>query len=302
VLVLRDEGVYLVYVRRPGFPPRFSVRKVTIDRTPPVLSLMPLNQRGGGVLHAAFGRRGFGVAAAADTSPVVLDRPGQLRLGAVDRLSGVDGIEYRLDGSDLTAYSDDVSFVRTLVVPGVGTHTITVVATDVAGNRSVMADQTFQVQDSATPSPSPSPIPTPTRRPTPTPVTATPTPTPTPAPTPTPLFVITATVRPTSVTTTACPVTFTFTATITYVGTAPVTLSYVWNRSDGAIQTTPDTISFTGPTSQPVPLASTTWTLGAAIPLFQPFNGWEQVQLASQPVTLSNRANFTLTCNQVVIG
>jgi hypothetical protein len=76
-------------------------------------------------------------------------------------------------------YSDDVSFVRTLVVPAVGMHTISIRATDLARNVGETDDLTFQVMDT-TPSPTPAatPTPAPTRRP--------PTPTPTAAPTPAP--------------------------------------------------------------------------------------------------------------------
>jgi len=294
-----DEGVYLVYIRRPGPPPHVSILKFTIDRTPPVLSLRPLNQLGGGV-RPALGRAFTAyTASSADQSGLVLTRPGRLRLGAVDPLSGVDRIDYQLDGAALTTYSDDTSFVRTLTVDQVGTHTISLRATDAAGNVAVANGLTFDVVDTATPSPSPSaspsPTPTPTRRPTPTPA-PTPVPTPILTPTPPPPFTISASVTPTSQTTTACPFTFSFSATITYTGTTPITLQYVWLRSDGAIQTQPFTVVFRGPGTQQ--LQGTTWQLSSNGN--QTFNGWEQVQLASSPVVLSNRANFSLTC--IVIG
>ncbi|HSR25370.1 MAG TPA: hypothetical protein VLW53_17575, partial [Candidatus Eisenbacteria bacterium] len=291
-LTLSDEGVYLVYFRHPGFPPTVSILKFTIDRTPPVLSLQPLAPRGGGP-HTSF----------AGPSGIVLDRPGQLRLGASDTLSGVDRIDYQLDGADPAAYSDDVSFVRTLVIPQVGTHTISIRATDVAGNIAVLNDQAFDVVD-ATPAPTPSPSPSASPTSTPTPRTAAPppapappvaTPTPAPTPTPPPPFSITASVRPASATTTSCPFTFTFTATITYTGSGPVTLQYVWLRSDGAVQVQPFTVSFSGAGSQS--LQSTTWTLSSSPN--QTFTGWEQVQLRSSPVVLSNQASFSLTCTVV---
>jgi hypothetical protein len=165
-LTFTDEGVYQVFFRHPGsaFPPRFSILKFTIDHTPPALSLIPLNAHQG-------------------AAGPVLDRPGRLRLGAVDTLSGVERIEYQLDGSPRTAYSDDVSFGRTLLVPTAGDHSITIRATDAAGNVAELADQHFQVVDTTpTPTPSPSDTPTPSDSPTPTPAaraTATPTPAPT---------------------------------------------------------------------------------------------------------------------------
>jgi hypothetical protein len=228
----------------------------------------------------------------ATATGIVLDRPGRLRLDAVDTLSGVKSVEYRLDGSDWRPYSDDVSFGRTLVVPTVGTHTISIRAIDLARNVGEVDDLTFQVVDatpSPSPSPSPSPTPTPTRRPT-APPTAPPT-TP-PAPTPTPAsFTISASVSPTNVSSSSCPVTFTFTATISYTESAAVQVPYVWLRSDGAVQTNQTSVSFSGPGTQQV---QTTWTLSSNTN--STFNGWEQLQLQTSPAILSNMANFSLTC------
>src|SRR5205807_8383185 len=44
-ILIDQEGVYLVYVRHPGsaYPPRFSILKFAIDRTPPTLSLVGLD-------------------------------------------------------------------------------------------------------------------------------------------------------------------------------------------------------------------------------------------------------------------
>jgi hypothetical protein len=261
-LTLNGEGVYFVYVRRPGPPPHVSIIKFTIDRTPPVLSLVPLNRLGGGAPRPALGRAftaytaSTGSTIAADTSGVVLTRPGRLRLGAQDTLSGVERIDYQLDGSPLAAYSDDVSFVRTLTVDAVGTHTVSLRATDAAGNVALADGLTFEVVDVATPSPSPSAsptptprqTPTPTRRPTPTPV-PTPTPTPVPTPTPTPLtFTVSAlTVTPTP--SQACNVTYTVSGTITRQGgSGPVVATYQFVRNGQTIGSSGQ-LTFTGPGS-----------------------------------------------------
>jgi hypothetical protein len=177
---VNDEGTYLIYSCA-GSPVHCRIIKFTIDRTPPVLALHPLNAHAGVIHTMAF-------RPTAASSGIVLDRPGRLRLDALDTLSGVKSVEYRLDGSDWTPYSDDVSFGRTLVVPAAGTHTVSIRATDLARNVSEVDDLTFEVVDTTpTPSPSatPSPAPTatPTRQPTATPTS---TPAPTAAPTPTP--------------------------------------------------------------------------------------------------------------------
>jgi hypothetical protein len=283
-VTVSGEGIYQVFVCG-GASSRCRIIKFTIDRTPPVLALQPLNPHVGPIHTMAY-------RPMATATGVVLDRPGRLRLAALDTLSGVANVEYQLDGSGWTPYSDDVSFVRTLVVPTVGTHTVSIRATDLASNVGEVDDLTFQVVDT-TPSPSPSPTPTAsaTRRP-PTAPPATPTPTPAPT-TPPPPFSISASVSPSgSVTSFSCPVTFTFTAAITYTGSAEVSVPYVWLRSDGATQTTQTSVSFSGPGTQQV---QTTWTLSTS--LNTPFNGWEQVQLQTSPAVLSNMATFSLTCS-----
>lgn len=108
---------------------------------------------------------------------------------------------------------------------------------------------------------------------------------------PTALFSVSSTASPASLTTTSCPAVITFTATIDYSGSGG-TFQYMWLRSDGATQTTPGELTFKAAGRQTV---STTWTLGASLPAFQPFNGWEQLKIVS-PIVLSNPAAFTLNC------
>lgn len=141
--------------------------------------------------------------------------------------------------------------------------------------------------------PTPSPIITPTTKPTPKPTlkpTATPTPIPvptvTPSPTPTtaPFTVtgVTAAVAPTSSNT--CPTTFNFSATITT--NAAGTVTYKWERSDGATGST-QSESFAAAESKTV---TTTWAIGAA------GTHWERVHVLTPNDLTSNQATFTLTC------
>jgi hypothetical protein len=293
------EGVYMV-ISCSGSPPRCRIVKFTIDRTPPVITLRPLDLHAGPIHTLAFHPMGT-------PTGMVLDLPGQLRMGATDTLSGVARVDYSLDGSDWKQSSNDVNLYPTLAIRTVGTHSVSVRATDLAGNMSELDDQTFQVVNS-TPSPSPSPSPAaagpqstlppktgptqaPTSAPT-TPPTASPTPTPVPT-TPPPPFSASASVSPASATSFNCPsgVTFTFTGTITYTGSGPINVQYQWLRSDGAIQTNQTFVSFGGPGSQQV---TDTWTLFPSPPAT--FSGWEQVEVMTSPAVLSNQANFTLTC------
>jgi Peptidase_C39 like family len=290
-ITLSDEGTYLVYVRHgSSLPPRFSILKFTIDRTPPVLSLVPLDSHSGPVHTLAFRPLADDPA----TGPV-LDRPGQLRLAASDTLSGVQSIDYQLDGSPWTSYSDDVSFRRTLLVPTVGTHSISVRATDLAGNSSELDNQPFTVVDTSTPSPSPSSSPSPTPTPTPTPTTrrkptATPTaqpPPPTPTPTPTPVPPPTLTVSTLSVTPQPpqpCPRTFTVTATIAYTGTGVVTFGWLHGSGNLTHQT-----SVQGPFNQPFADA------GLSLPdQFGATTMTDQLEVLSPIGGLSNQV--TLSC------
>jgi hypothetical protein len=229
-ITVSGEGIYQVFVCRASS--RCRVLKFTIDRTPPVLALRPLNPHAGPIHTMAF----HPMAAAPG---IVVDRPGRLRLDALDTLSGVASVEYRLDGSGWTPYSDDVSFVRTLVVPTVGTHTISIRSLDLARNVGEVDDLTFQVIDTTpTPSPTPSATPTPTRRP----PTATPAPTPAPTATP-PSFqaapTLTATLTsppPPTCGPFAGPATWTVAGQITDTG-GPGTATYRWVH-DGVAQPT----------------------------------------------------------------
>lgn len=185
-LELSDEGIYQVVAKTAG---RTLLLKFTIDRTPPAPMLSLLNPLSGGVISRGVpypspsGSAGLSlgsrqvaasVPAGADTGLPVLARPGKLRIDAQDQLSGVERVEYILDGGLPAAYSDDVSFHRTLLVPAPGKHSIRFRAVDLAGNVSEMGEVAFVVEG---PVPTPTPTPRTTAQPTP---TATPTPTPIP--------------------------------------------------------------------------------------------------------------------------
>ena len=96
---------------------------------------------------------------------------------------------------------------------------------------------------------------------------------------------VTASVDPSSFTG-ACPKTFNFSAVITVNG--PGTVTYKWERSDGAIA--PDeSITFAAAGSQTV---TDSWTIGIS------YSGWERVHILTPNDSLSNQANFTLTCEE----
>jgi hypothetical protein len=99
-----------------------------------------------------------------------------------------------------------------------------------------------------------------------------------------------------------CPVTINFKAAVTLDGPGHVT--YKWLRSDSATDTLAHApLVFAGPSTL---YATTTWTLGAAVPLFQPFNGWQKIDLTLVNVNLthvvpnvhkvSGPANFKINC------
>ncbi len=81
-----------------------------------------------------------------------------------------------------------------------------------------------------------------------------------------------------------CPTAFTFSAVISTNG--PGTVTYVWERSDGASAPN-QTIAFSGAGSQTV---MTTWTLSAS------YVGWQRVRILTPNARVSNQANFTLAC------
>ena len=83
-----------------------------------------------------------------------------------------------------------------------------------------------------------------------------------------------------------CPKMFNFSAVITVNG--PGTVTYKWERSDGAIA--PDeSITFAAAGSQTV---TDSWTIGIS------YSGWERVHILTPNDSLSNQANFTLTCEE----
>jgi len=268
-------------VRRPDGTSYVSETKFTIDDQAPLVTVQWLDP----------------APNPPDPGRPTLLEPGRIRIYAVDGQSGVASVQYQLDGGDWANASDDVTVARTITVPGVGDHALAFRATDLAGNVSAVGTAPFTVIDVAAPPP-----PTPGAPPTPTPEqptsaqTSAPTAPATTAPQAgtapaAPRLSASASASPANLTTSSCPAMITFTAVISYSGPAG-TYQYVWLRSDGAIQTTPGTVSFAGSGTQTV---STTWTLGAATSTFQPFNGWEQLKILS-PVVVSNQAAFTLNC------
>jgi hypothetical protein len=84
----------------------------------------------------------------------------------------------------------------------------------------------------------------------------------------------------------ACPKTFNFYAVITVNG--PGTVTYRWERSDGASGTT-KSITFAAAGSQTV---TDSWTIGIS------YSGWQVVHILTPNDSLSNQANFTLTCEE----
>lgn len=132
-----EDGIYRVLIHwRAHHVPAVTQMKFTIDRTPPSVGLTLLNPIDSSQSGAAIPR---------------LSRPGELRINSSDKLTGVQLIEYSLDGGNWTPYSDDVSFSRVLRVQGLGYHIISYRALDVAGNVSETRDQAFRVINVAAP-------------------------------------------------------------------------------------------------------------------------------------------------------
>jgi hypothetical protein len=87
-----------------------------------------------------------------------------------------------------------------------------------------------------------------------------------------------------------CPVKITFSGSITV--NKPGKVKYTFLRSDGATAK-PELLEFDRAGSKTV---ETTWTLGAAVPTFQPFKGWQRIKILSPDELESDRANFRLDC------
>jgi hypothetical protein len=132
----------------------------------------------------------------------------------------------------------------------------------------------------------------------PTPIEATPTPTVTATPPPTNEFRVigtTLTANPDNYVG-RCPAKITFSGTITVNQAGRV--KYTFLRSDGAIDTRDLSLDFDGPGSKPV---ETTWTLGAAVPAFQPFRGFQSIKILSPNEMESNKAAFVMHCPEITI-
>jgi hypothetical protein len=82
-----------------------------------------------------------------------------------------------------------------------------------------------------------------------------------------------------------CPKTFNFSAVINVSG--PGTVTYKWERSDGATSAS-KTIAFSTASSQTV---ASSWTLG-----LPSYSGWQRVHVLAPNDVTSNNAPFTLTC------
>lgn len=88
-----------------------------------------------------------------------------------------------------------------------------------------------------------------------------------------------------------CPVEIAFSGRVSVVGGGG-TVSYKFLRNDGASAPV-ETIEFDGPGSRSI---STTWRLGAATARFNPYNGWQSIQIFDPAEYQSNRAEFTIRC------
>ncbi|MGA7669916.1 MAG: choice-of-anchor D domain-containing protein [Nitrolancea sp.] len=191
-LTLDKDGVYYVMIKHKSDVSAASWVKFTIDHSAPSLDASV---------------SGTTATSAQPPEPLIAsirDVPGlvplyasvpqyvgsaQVAIEAFDNLSGVSSIEYQLDQGAWTAYSNDTSFRPLLKIDQAGDHTVSIRATDLAGNQSPVKSLDISVVSSAptnaTPSPVATPAATPTSNATPAPQ-ATPTPSPTPSPTPTP--------------------------------------------------------------------------------------------------------------------
>jgi hypothetical protein len=87
-----------------------------------------------------------------------------------------------------------------------------------------------------------------------------------------------------------CPATFQFTAKITANG--PATVTYKWERSDGA-SSAPKTVVLT---AAGVQVVTSSWTLSQAS-----FSGWERLHVTAPNDVISNQAAFTLACEPFAV-
>jgi hypothetical protein len=183
-----EEGVYLVIVIHKGDPTPI-VMKFTIDKTPPALGVTLVNPiQGPAISTQIFNPLASASASlphmaqllsakiyAAEVVPT-LARPGKVTIEALDTLSGMNTVQYSLDGAPMVPYSDETNNHRQLTVDQPGPHTLTVKAVDLAGNPTPAGTRAFIVEPPVV-APTPTPTATPTQRP-----TAPPTPRPTPCP------------------------------------------------------------------------------------------------------------------------
>ncbi len=97
-----------------------------------------------------------------------------------------------------------------------------------------------------------------------------------------------------------CPVTVTFTGTVQASGLG--TVSVQWLRSDGATSA-PTKLTFAVGDSN-VKTVKDTWTLGDYVPAFQPFKGWQKLQVTGSGVKGSSMkegyAEFAVNCQKKI--
>ena len=170
----------------------------------------------------------------------------------------------------LTAYNQDKTTSRTSEFKLLDTPTPTSVST----RTPVPPTPTVSTRTPVPPTPT-----VPTRTPVPpTPIT--------PSPVPPPVVTnVTASVSPAS--SSSCPAQFNFSAAITVNG--PGTVTYVWERSDGASAPTQSlTFGSAGPQT-----VNNTWTLSGS------YSGWERVRILTPNALVSNQAGFALNCPTV---
>jgi hypothetical protein len=193
--VVSQEGVYqLLTQTKVNSTTKLTVTKFIIDQTPPHVDVLwlsgsaqaavPTNSVGAGTggpakLLAPLGA--FEAQAAPQDGPQSIG-PAHLQIQALDTLSGVSAVEYRLDNGPWTAYANDINYQQTLAIAPAGDHQLDVRATDLAGNVSPVQSYTFRVASGTPAERSPTATTQPTASATPTPRQAAP-PSPTARPT-----------------------------------------------------------------------------------------------------------------------